>query len=253
MQAAVVPRHGGPEVIELQTLPIPQPAAGEVLVAQETAGVNFNFDTHFRAANTTFAKRAPPFISGSGVVTQLGFGVADLREGGRVVYSGFGASADPIAGSYAAYATPPAATAVVLPDAAGWEAGCTAMVNGMTAHYLAFGAVPGLRDGEWALVHAAAGGTGRALVQALHIRGVRVVATVSTEEKAAIVRELGVCEHILLYGANGGDWPSTVRELTSGGVGAVFDGVGRDTFLRGFECLRIRGAMVMFGEASGAK
>jgi NADPH2:quinone reductase len=123
------------------------------------------------------------------VVTQLGEGVRDISVGDRVVYSGFGGSADPMAGSYAAFACPPADAAVVLPEGVGWEAGCTAMVNGMTAHYLAFDAAPGLREGEWALVHAAAGGTGRALVQTLRLRGVRVIATVPTAVTSAFVHQ----------------------------------------------------------------
>jgi NADPH2:quinone reductase len=190
MLAAVVTRHGGPEVLELQTLPIPHPGPGEVLIQQHVAGCNF-IDTHFRSANTTFAQRSPPFVCGSegaGRIVALGADVPSrLQIGGRVVYSGFGGS-DPMAGSYAEYACTPAARAVILPDRVSFEEGCSAMVNGCTAHYLAYDAAPTLRVGEWALVHAAAGGTGRALVQALRIRGVRVIATVSTESKATIVR-----------------------------------------------------------------
>lgn len=127
-----------------------------------------------------------------------------------------------------------------------------ALVQGTTAHYLLCDSCT-VQPGDWVLIHAAAGGTGAALVQVAKIKGARVLATCSTAEKASYVRELGA-DHALLYSENGGDWVSTVRELTDGqGVAAVFDGVGRDTFLKGFECLRAhRGAMVMFGEASGA-
>jgi len=141
---------------------------------------------------------------------------------------------------------------VPLPDAVSFEDGCAALIQGTTAHYLVFDSYP-VQPGEWVLIHAAAGGTGAALVQIAKLRGAHVIATTSNSEKASYVTELGA-DHTLLYSDRGGDWVSTVRELTRGeGVAAVFDGVGRDTFLRGFECLRRhRGAMVMFGEASGA-
>ena len=248
MEAVVVTAHGGPEVLELQQLPLPVPAPDAVLIAQHCCGVNF-IDTHFRAANTTFAKREPPFIcggEGAGVVQAVGAAVEDLRVGMRVVYSG--SSGDSFAGSYSTHVAVPAASVIPLPDAVTFEDGCSAFVQGTTAHYLlcdSYAAQPG----DWLLIHAAAGGTGSALVQVAKLRGARVIATCSTPEKAEIVKGLGADEVCLCSE----DWVERTRELTGGvGVAAVLDGVGRDTFLRGFECLRKRGAMIMFGEASGA-
>ena len=188
---------------------------------------------------------------GAGVVVDVGEEVIDVAVGDRVVYSG--PSGDSFAGSYASFATVSASAVVPLPDAVSFEDGCAALVQGTTAHYLICDSYP-VQPGEWVLIHAAAGGTGASLVQVAKLKGAHVIATCSTAEKASYVTELGA-DHAVLYSDREGDWVSTVRELTSGqGVAAVFDGVGKDTFLQGFKCLRRhRGAMVMFGEASGLK
>jgi NADPH:quinone reductase len=186
---------------------------------------------------------------GAGVVVDVGARVTEVAVGDRVVYSG--RSSDSFAGSYANYAAVPAAAVVPLPDAVGFEDGCAALIQGTTAHYLMCDSYQ-VQPGEWVLIHAAAGGTGTALVQIAKLKGARVIATCSAAEKASYVAELGA-DYTVLYSDRAGDWVSTVRELTSDeGVAAVFDGVGKDTFLKGFKCLRRhRGAMIMFGEASG--
>lgn len=186
---------------------------------------------------------------GAGVVVKLGAAATGVAVGDRVVYSG--TSGDSFAGSYANYAAVPSTAVVPLPDAVSFEDGCAALVQGTTAHYLLCDSYP-VQPGEWVLIHAAAGGTGAALVQVAKLKGARVIATCSTAEKASYVKDIGA-DHALLYSDRAGDWVSTVRELTTDeGVAAVFDGVGRDTFLKGFKCLRrYRGAMIMFGEASG--
>jgi NADPH2:quinone reductase len=240
MQAIVVRQTGGPEVLTLVDCPTPQPKAHEALVRISAAGVNY-IDVYFRDGRYPCSV---PFICGqeaSGVVTAVGTAVRSLKPGDRVAYT-------EVPGSYAEYAAVPADRLVLLPEGVDERQGASAMLQGMTAHYLTHSTFP-LKGGHTALIHAAAGGTGLLLVQMAHQLGARVIATVSTEAKAALAREAGADE-VILYTQQ--DFEAETKRLTRGrGVDVVYDSVGKATFLKGLNVLRPRGMMVLYGAASG--
>lgn len=239
MRAIVVSRFGGPEVLVPSEVPDPPVGPNDLLVAPEAVGVNF-IDTYFRTG--TYAREVPyiPGDEGSGVVLEVGSQVSEFGVGDRVAWA-----AAP--GSYAEKVVVPAAVAVDVPDAVAPESAASALLQGMTAHYLIESAHPA-RAGETVLVHAGAGGVGLLLTQMAAAKGVKVISTVSTDEKEALAREAGAWR-VLRYDAGLAD---KVRELTGGeGVAAVYDGVGKDTFDASLDSLRIRGTLVLFGAASG--
>lgn len=240
MQAITVQQPGGPEVLTLTERPIPVPAPGEVLIRIEVAGINY-IDTYHRRGLYPLPLPFTPGIEGAGVVESLGAEVEGLTCGERVIFClGIG--------GYAEYATVPAWKVVRLPTSVSTEAGVTAMCQGMTAHYLVTDSFP-LRPGQWALVHAAAGGVGLLLVQMCRQLGAHVIGTVSTEEKARLARDAGA-EVVVRYPEE--DFTKAVREATGGlGVDVVYESVGRDTFSRSLDCLRTRGYLVLFGQSSG--
>ncbi|HZP63752.1 MAG TPA: quinone oxidoreductase [Terriglobales bacterium] len=240
MKAIQVSQPGGPEALQLVDLPVPQPKPNEAVVKISAAGVNF-IDVYQREGRY---KVPLPFVigqEGSGVVTAVGAGLKSLRSGDRVAWTG-------ILGSYAEYAAVPADRLVPIPDGVTDEQAAATMLQGMTAHYLSHDTYP-LKRGETALVHAAAGGVGLLLVQMAHYIGARVIGTVSTEEKAHLARDAGADE-IILYTKQ--DFETEAKRLTNGkGVDVVYDGVGKTTFEKGLNVLRLRGYMVLFGGASG--
>jgi NADPH2:quinone reductase len=240
MKAIRVHTFGGPEVLSLDEIPVPQPGPGEVLVRIEAIGVNF-IDIYFR---TGLYKAEPPVTLGmeaAGVIEAVGEGFSQLVPGDRVAYC-------MARGSYAEYAVVPAWQVVKIPDSLDFESAAAAMLQGMTAHYLTHSTFE-LKPGHTALVHAAAGGTGRLIVQMAKMRGARVIATTSSAAKAEIVRRTGADE-IILYTEQ--DFQSEVRHLTDGrGVDVVYDSVGATTFEKSLNSLRPRGMMVSFGNASG--
>ncbi len=241
MRAIQVKQVGGPEAMEVVELPVPQPKANEAVVKLAASGVNF-IDVYFREGRY----KAPlPFVlgqEGAGVVTAAGAEVKSFKVGDRVAWTG-------LLGSYAEYEAVPADRLVPIPQGVSdHEAGAT-MLQGMTAHYLSHDTYP-LKKGETALVHAAAGGVGLLLVQMAHNVGARVIATVSTEEKAKLARGAGADEVILYTQA---DFEAETKRLTNGkGVDVVYDSVGKTTFDKGLNVLRPRGMMVLFGGSSGA-
>jgi NADPH:quinone reductase len=238
VRAIVVTRHGGAEVLELQDRPAPEPGAGQLLVDVEAVGVNYR-DVYEREGG--YAGEAPLVcgIEGAGRVAEVGDGVSDIAPGDRV-----GWVAAP--GSYAEQVVVDAAKAVPIPDAVSSDVAAAVLLQGMTAHYLASDTYP-VGDGDSVLVHAAAGGVGLLLTQIVGLRGGRVVATTSTEEKARLAREAGAAETIGYEG-----FGERVRALTGGeGVAAVYDGVGAATFDESVASLRPRGVMVLYGAASG--
>jgi len=241
MKAIQVRHVGGPEVMEMTELPVPQPNANQAVVKLSASGVNF-IDVYFREGRY---KVALPFVlgqEGAGVVTSLGAEVKAFKVGDRVAWTG-------LQGSYAEFAAMPADRLVPIPPGVGNQQAAAAMLQGMTAHYLSHDTYP-LKKGETALVHAAAGGVGLLLVQMAHNIGARVIATVSTEEKAKLVREAGADEVILYTQA---DFEAETKRLTDGkGVDVVYDSVGKTTFEKGLNLLRPRGMMVAFGGSSGA-
>jgi NADPH:quinone reductase len=241
MKAIQVKQPGGPEAMELVDLPVPQPKANEAVVKLSASGVNF-IDVYVREGRY---KALPPFVlgqEGAGVVTAIGTDVTSVRNGDRVAWTS-------ILGSYAEYAAVPADRLVPIPDGVTDQQAAAAMLQGMTAHYLLYDTYP-LKRGETALVHAAAGGVGLLLVQMAHRLGARVIATVSTDEKAKLARESGADE-IILYTQS--DFETETKRLTGGkGVDVVYDSVGKTTFEKGLNVLRPRGMMVLFGGSSGA-
>lgn len=241
MKAIRIHQTGGPEALRFEDAPDPRPQAGQALVRVEAAGVNF-VDVYFR---TGLYKGPPlPFVAGqegAGTVAAVGPGVDDVAAGDRVAWVG-------IHGAYAQLAVVPAARLVKLPEGVSTHQGAAAMLQGITAHYLATSTHP-LQAGETCLVHAAAGGVGQLLCQIAKLRGARVFATVSTEEKAKIARAAGADE-VILYSQQ--DFSAEVKRLNGGrGVRVVYDGVGKATFEKGLDTLLPRGLMVLFGQASG--
>jgi len=240
MKAIVVHEHGGPEKLSYEEVPRPSPQAGQVLVRVAYAGVNY-IDTYHR---TGLYPVDVPFIPGmeaAGTVEEVGEGVTEFSPGDRVAYA-------MSRGSYAEYAVVPAQVLIKIPDALSLEQAAAVMLQGMTAHYLTHSTFP-LEPGHTALIHAAAGGTGLLLVQMAKMRGARVLATTSTEEKARRVREAGADEVILYTQA---DFQLEARRLTGGrGVDVVYDSVGAATWEKSLDSLRPRGMMVSFGNASG--
>jgi NADPH2:quinone reductase len=240
MQAIRVHAVGGPEVLRSEDVPTPTPQPGQVLVQVEAAGVNF-IDTYQRSG---LYKVAVPFTLGqeaAGVVTALGPGVTEPAEGARVAYTN-------VLGAYAQYAAVPADRVVVLPSGLAAKQGAAVMVQGMTAHYLTT-TTYAVQSGDTCLVHAAAGGVGLLLCQIAKLKGARVLATVSTEEKAALARAAGADE-VIRYTEQ--DFEVEVQRLTGGkGLQVVYDSVGKTTFAKGLNCLARRGMMVLFGQSSG--
>jgi len=241
MRAVQVLRTGGPEVLTVADLPVPEPKEDEALVRIHAAGVNF-IDVYLREGRYP----APlPFVTGqeaAGVVAELGNGVTNVNVGDRVAYVGH-------LGSYAEYAAVPAHRLIRIPDELDFSQAAAAMLQGMTAHYLCRSAFP-LKQGETALVHAAAGGVGRLLVQMIKKIGGRVIATTGSIEKASLAKEAGADE-VIVYTET--DFESETLRLNNGtGVEVVYDGVGKSTFEKGLNVLRPRGYMVLFGGSSGA-
>ena len=235
-----VQRHGGPEVLRLEEADLPRPGPGQVLLRVEAVGVNF-VEIYQR---TGLYKLPLPFVIGAeaaGTVEAVGSGVTTARPGDRV------ATLNAL-GAYAEFALVQADRLVPVPDGVTTRQAAAVLLQGATAHYLTRSTFP-LARGHTCLVHAAAGGVGLLLCQMARRLGARVLATVSTEEKAALAREAGADEVILYTQA---DFESEVKRLTGGtGVHVNYDSVGRTTFAKGLTCLAPRGMMVLFGQSSG--
>ena len=246
MKAIQIKKTGGPEVMELVDLPAPQPKSNEVVVKIKAAGVNF-IDVYNREGRY----KAPlPLVLGqeaAGVVLAVGSDVHDFAVGDLVAYTS-------VLGSYAEYAAVPADRLVKIPTGVSEREATAAMLQGLTAHYLVYDTHP-LKKGETALIHAAAGGVGLLLVQMAHNLGAHVIATVSTEEKAALAREAGA-DDVILYTQTDFEVETKrlIGEKSGGGRGVdvVYDSVGKTTFEKGLNLLRPRGMMVLFGGSSGA-
>jgi NADPH:quinone reductase len=241
MRAIQVKQVGGPEAMEVVDIPVPQPKANEAVVKLSASGVNF-IDVYFREGRY----KAPLPITlgqeGAGTVTAVGGEVKSVKVGDRVAWTA-------VHGSYAEYAAVPADRLVPIPPSVTDQQAASTMLQGMTAQYLSHDTYP-LKRGETALVHAAAGGVGLLLTQMAHHIGARVIATVSTEEKAKLAREAGADEVILYTQA---DFETETKRITGGkGVDVVYDSVGKTTFEKGLNTLRPRGMMALFGGSSGA-
>lgn len=240
MKAIRVHACGGPEAMALEDLSLPSPGRGQVLVAVKAAGVNL-FDTQLRSG---LYKRDLPLtlgLEGAGIVEAVGADVDDIAVGDRVAFIF-------AAGSYATHTLAPAERVVPLPDKIGFEEAAAVLFQGLTAHYLATSTFA-LGPRSSCLVHSAAGGCGILLCQIAKIHGAEVIGAVSTPAKAAIAREAGA-DHVVIYAEE--DFAAAVKRITTGrGVDVVYDAVGLDTYIRSMDCLRPRGLLALYGEASG--
>lgn len=241
MHAIEVAETGGPEVLTYVEKPQPTPGPGEVLIKAEAIGVNF-LDTYFRSGQYP---RETPFVVGNevcGTVEAVGEDVAALKVGDRVVT----AQAN---GAYAEYSVAPADFVAYVPDGVSPEAAAASLLKGMTAHYLIKSLYP-VQQGDSVLVHAGAGGVGLILTQWATSMAVRVITTVSTPEKAELSRQAGAVR-VLDYPTDAAAFGAEIKEMTEGGVAAVYDGVGAATFEASLASLRVRGTLALFGASSG--
>jgi NADPH2:quinone reductase len=231
---------GGPEVLKYVDIPIPEPGEGEVRVKVGAVGVNF-IDIYHRKGLYPIEVPFTPGSEASGVVDAIGPGVESLNVGDPVVYC-------MVRGSYTEYAIVPALKLVPVPSDVDLRLAAAALLQGLTTHYLVINTFP-VSQGDTALVYAAAGGMGHMLVQVIQHLGGRVIAVTSTDEKAELVRSNGV-QDVILYTQM--DIETEIRRLTGGrGVDVVYESVGKDTFEKSLNCLRPRGYLVLYGQASG--
>jgi NADPH:quinone reductase len=240
MKAVRIHQTGGPEVLQPEDIAEPRPGPGEALVRLEAIGLNF-IEVYQR---TGLYPASVPFIPGgeaAGRVIAVADGVTTVAPGDRVASTNF-------MGAYGEVARVPVGRLVPIPDGIDIRVAAAALLQGMTAHYLAVSTYP-LRSGSWCLVHAAAGGVGLLLCQIAKARGATVIGTVSTPEKAELASKAGA-DHIVLYTRQ--NFVAETRRLTDGrGVSVVYDSVGRTTFEGSLDCLSPRGMLVLFGQSSG--
>ena len=232
---------GGPDVLQWEDVEVGDPGPGQAKLRQEAAGLNF-IDVYHR---TGLYKQPLPFtpgVEGAGVVEAVGENVTNVKAGDRVAYAG------PL-GGYAEERLIDANRLVKLPDGISCEQAAGMMLQGMTAQMLLRSVFP-VHDGDTILVHAAAGGVGLIMCQWAAALGATVIGTVGTEEKAELARAHG-CAHPILYSKQ--DFVAEVNAITAGEkLPVVYDSVGRTTFMKSLDCLKVRGLMVSFGNASGA-
>jgi NADPH:quinone reductase len=237
-----IQRTGGPEVLAWEPVEVGPPDVGQVRLRHTAIGLNF-IDVYHRAGLYPQPLPFTPGVEGVGIVQAVGPGVATLRPGDRVGY------AAESSGGYSEERLIPAARLLKLPDSIADQQAAGVLLRGMTVEFLIRRAYP-VKAGEWVLLHAAAGGVGSIAVQWLKASGAMVIGTAGSAEKCALVKSLGA-DHSLNYRSE--DWVARVRELTGGaGVHVVYDGVGKDTCVPSMDCLRPRGHLITFGNASGA-
>jgi NADPH:quinone reductase len=231
VRAVQIDRTGGPEVLTLRDLPDPGPGDGQVLVDVEAAGVNFR-DVYEREGRPPYGSSLPAVVGAEGA--------------GRVVGTGERVAWVDAPGSYATRVAVSREKLVPVPDGVPTEVAAAVMLQGCTAHYLAAESHP-VAEGDWVVVHSAAGGVGLLLTQLVRMRGGHVLATTSTEDKAELARAAGADEVVVGYDG----FAERVRALSGTGAAAVYDGVGRATFDEGLTALRPTGRMVLYGASSG--
>jgi NADPH:quinone reductase len=234
-------KTGGPEVLKWETVKLAAPGPSEVTLRNKACGLNF-IDTYHRSGLYAVPLPSGIGLEGAAVVEAVGAGVTTLKVGDRVAYC-----AAPL-GAYAEWRNYPADKLVKLPDGIDDKTAAAMMLQGMTVEYLIRRTFT-VKAGDWVLWHAAAGGVGSIAVQWLKHLGATVIGTAGGAEKCAIVKSLGA-DHVIDYRAE--DWVKRVKDITGGkGVHVVYDGVGKDTCVPSMDCLRPRGYLVTFGNASG--
>ena len=242
IKAIQIDKQGGPEVMELRDIALAAPKSGEITVRHTAIGINF-IDTYHRSGLYPVKLPSGLGMEAAGTVEALGEGVTGLKVGDRVAYG-----SGPI-GAYAEANNVPASRAVKIPDGVSDEAAAAMMLKGMTAQFLLRQTYV-VKPGDTILWHAAAGGVGLIATQWAKHLGATVIGTVGSDEKAAMAKAHG-CDHVLNYRTE--DVPARVKEITGGKMlPVVYDGVGKDTFVMSLDCLRPRGLLVSFGNASGA-
>ena len=235
-----VHQTGGPEVLKWEEVKVDEPGPGQIRLRQEAAGLNF-IDVYHRTGLYPQPMPFTPGVEGAGIVDAVGPEVADVKVGDRVAYAG------PI-GGYAEERLIDADRILKLPDSISSEQAAAMMLQGMTAHML-LRSVHRVKAGETILVHAAAGGVGLIMCQWAKSLGATVIGTVGSDEKAELARAHG-CDHPIVYTRQ--DFVAEVDRITDGEkLPVVYDGVGRDTFMKSLDCLARRGMMVSYGNASG--
>jgi NADPH2:quinone reductase len=240
MRAIQIDQHGGPEVLQLRDVPVPEPGPGQARVKMAAVGLNF-IEIYQRVGQYKIQMPWTPGGEGAGVVDAVGPGVTEVKVGDRVASSAF-------TGAYAEYAIANAWQLAIVPETVDLKIAAAAMLQGMTAHYLSHSLFP-LKPGDPTLIYAAAGGVGGLLTQMARLLGARAICAVGSEAKVAEARSLGANEVILYRQV---DIAQEVRRLTDGkGVPVVYDSVGKDTFDASLNCLAPRGYMALYGQSSG--
>lgn len=233
---------GGPEVLRIEDVEVGTPAFGEVRIRHAAVGCNFA-DTYFRSGYYPVQPPCGIGVEGAGVIEAIGDGVANVSVGDRVAYNG-----SPL-GAYSDVRIMPAASLFKLPDAISFEDAAASTMRGLSATYWLARTNPSMKSGDTILLHAAAGGVGLLAIQLAKLMGLRVIGTVSSEQKADKAKSFG-CDEIIFYRHE--DVATRVKELTDGeGVTTVFDSVGKDTFEGSLKSLKRRGVLVGCGTASG--
>ena len=241
MKAVIINKTGGPEVLEFKDIQLEDPKSGEVLIKNEAIGLNY-IDTYHRSGLYPVELPSNIGMEGAGVIEKVGSDVNDFKVGDRVAYASM-----PI-GSYSTHRIFPTKKLVKVPEGIELENVVTLMTKGITTFYLLHKTYP-VKSGETILYHAAAGGVGQILCQWAKSLGCKVIGTVGSDEKIEIAKANG-CDHVINYSKE--NFVERVKEITNGaGVPVVYDGVGKKTFDGSIECLKIRGTMVSFGNASG--
>ncbi len=240
-QAIRIHEYGGPEVLRYEAVDVPDPGEGEATIRHTAIGLNF-IDTYHRTGLYPLDLPLVLGSEGAGVVETVGAGVTDVSPGDRVVYTGL-----PL-GAYSTARNYPANRLVAIPDGIPDEHAAAVLLKGLTAWYLLRRSYP-VQPGDNILLYAAAGGVGSLAAQWAKHLGATVIGVVGTEDKAQRAREKG-CDHIIM--SDHEDVAGAVRELTGGeGVAAVYDSIGKETFMTSLDCLRPHGVMVTFGNATG--
>jgi len=240
LKAIRISQHGGPEVLSYEDIDVTDPGEGQVRISIEAAGINF-IDTYHRTGLYPLDLPLTLGLEGAGTVNAVGSGVFGLSEDDRVAWKS-------VSGSYAEQVVANADDVVKIPSEVATKTAAAVMLQGLTAHYLANSTYP-IQEGDTCLIHAAAGGVGLLLVQMAKMRGAKVIGTTSTEEKAALARGAGADE-IILYTEQ--DFEAEVQRITDGaGLEVVYDSVAKATWEKSINCLKPRGFMVFFGNASG--
>jgi len=241
MKAVIINKTGGPEVLEFKDIQLEDPKFGEVLIKNEAIGLNY-IDTYHRSGLYPVELPSNIGMEGAGVIEKVGPDVNDFKVGDKVAYASM-----PI-GSYSTHRIFPTKKLVKVPEGIELENVVTLMTKGITTFYLLHKTYP-VKSGETILYHAAAGGVGQILCQWAKSLGCKVIGTVGSDEKIEIAKANG-CDHVINYSKE--NFAERVKEITDGaGVPVVYDGVGKKTFAGSIECLKIRGTMVSFGNASG--